>query len=272
VIRRLAIAIATAVSVGVLATIPSVASASGQSQSHRPIVTLGSNQSSNWSGYNQGALEQGGTLFDSISGTWVVPTAKQHEAGEAEYSSSWIGIGGGCIDAQCTLTDGTLIQAGTEQDVNSGGQASYHAWWELIPAPSIRITGFAVRPGDRISATIAEMVSGSNVWKISLRNVTTGQSWSMTVPYSSSHLTAEWIEETPLVIGGGAGVAALPNLGTVRFSATKVNGQNANLRSSEAIQLVDANTSKILATPSAPNSAKTAFNDCTYSRSCAAPR
>ena len=50
-------------------------------------------------------------------GTWTVPTATQHTAGQAEASSDWIGIGGGCIDAGCTASDSTLIQTGTEQDV-----------------------------------------------------------------------------------------------------------------------------------------------------------
>jgi hypothetical protein len=71
--------------------------------------------------------------------------ARAHKAGENEYSSSWVGIGGGCVTAGCTVTDTTLIQAGTEQDVNSSGQASYYAWWELVPAPSVQISNLAVR-------------------------------------------------------------------------------------------------------------------------------
>src|SRR6185503_10573345 len=77
---------------------------------NRPIVAVNANQSNNWSGYNQGALEQGGKLFSGITGDWTVPTATQHTAGEDEFSSSWIGIGGGCVDAGCTVTDNTLIQ------------------------------------------------------------------------------------------------------------------------------------------------------------------
>src|SRR2546423_1736588 len=97
------------------------------------------NQSSNWFGYNQGTLEQGGKLFNSITGDWTVPSATQHTSGQAENSSDWIGIGGGCIDAGCIAGDGTLIQTGTEQDVSSGGTAPYSAWWELVPAPSLTI-------------------------------------------------------------------------------------------------------------------------------------
>jgi Peptidase A4 family len=84
-------------------------------------VRANTNQSSNWFGYNQGTLEQGSKLFNSIAGDWTVPTVSQHTSGQAEASSDWIGIGGGCIDAGCTTTDSTLIQAGTEQDVDSTG-------------------------------------------------------------------------------------------------------------------------------------------------------
>src|SRR5438045_3927869 len=59
---------------------------------HRPVISLGANQSSNWSGYNQGTLEQNNKLFNQVSAVWRVPTAHQHQAGEAEYSSAWIGI------------------------------------------------------------------------------------------------------------------------------------------------------------------------------------
>ena len=73
------------------------------------------------------------------------------------------------------------------------------------------------------------------------------------MPYSSTEATAEWIEETPLLIGADAGFSALPNLGTVTFSGATVNGANAHLNSAEAMQLIDGNGNPI-ATPSAPNS------------------
>jgi len=239
---------------------------------HHPIVVVGANQSNNWSGYNQGTVEQNGKLFNAVTGTWIVPTAKAHKAGENEYSSSWVGIGGGCVTADCSVTDGTLIQAGTEQDVNSKGRASYSAWWELIPAPSITISGFPVRAGDVMFVSISENPPGSEVWTIVVKNLTTGKTFTQTVPYSSTHATAEWIEETPVVVdsNGNVSVGPLPSLGTVRFSGASTNGASAGLKSPEAIQLVDFN-GNVLATPSAPK-AGTAFNDCTYATSCASPR
>ena len=87
----------------------------------------------------------------------------------------------------------------------------------MIPAPSSTITNMTVRPGDHMHAEISEVVAGSNVWKITLKNVTRGKTFTKTVPYSSTHATAEWIEETPLEISTNAGFAPLPNLSRISF-------------------------------------------------------
>jgi hypothetical protein len=240
---------------------------------HRTLVSVGANKSNNWSGYNQGTLEQGSKQFNAIAGDWTVPTATAHKTGESEYSSTWIGIGGGCVDAACNVTDNTLIQTGTEQDWDaSTNRAVYSAWYELIPAPGITITGFAVKAGDKIHSEISEGVAGSNVWTILLKNVTTGKSWTTTVPYSSTHATAEWIEETPVVVdsNGNVSVGPLPKLSTVRFNNARTNKANAALKTSEEMQLVDFNN-KVLETPSAPDPGKDGFNDCSYASTCATP-
>jgi hypothetical protein len=234
-----------------------------------PSLGLNTNQSNNWFGYNQGTLEQGGKLFNSITGNWIVPTATQHTKGQAESSSDWIGIGGGCVDASCTVTDNTLIQTGTEQDVSSSGKPSYSAWWEIIPAPSITIN-MMVKPGDHMHASVAEVVPNSDVWTITLKDTTRGESFSTTVPYSSTHATAEWIEETPLVLGTNAGFAALPNLSNPKFDHGTTNGAAAGLKSSEEMQLVNAN-GKIIGAPSAPDSDADGFGACTWATSCSPP-
>jgi len=232
-------------------------------------VRANTNQSSNWFGYNQGSLAHGNTLYTSITGDWTVPTPTQHTRGQAEYSSDWIGIGGGCVDANCTVGDNTLIQTGTEQDVDAAGHASYSAWWEVIPAPSLSIT-MTVGAGDRMHASIAELVPGSNAWTITLQDVTRGETFTQTVSYSSTHLTAEWIEETPLLIGTNAGFAALPNLTSPVFDNATVNGQNAGLTTGDEIELIDSN-GNVIGTPSAPDAQANGFNACTWSTTCAAP-
>ena len=62
-------------------------------------VRANTNESSNWFDYDHGTLEKGGTLFNSITGDWTVPTASLHTRGQGEFSSDWIGIGGGCVDS-----------------------------------------------------------------------------------------------------------------------------------------------------------------------------
>jgi Peptidase A4 family len=238
----------------------------GQTLHLAPFET---NQSNNWFGYNQGTVEQGGKLFNSISGYWTVPTATQHTAGQAEASSDWIGIGGGCVDAGCTVTDNTLIQTGTEQDVSASGAASYSAWWEIIPAPSLTIS-MTVSPGDRMYASIAEVVPDSNVWTITLKDVTRNESFSQTVPYASTHLSAEWIEETPLQLGTNVGLAALPNLTNPDFDLATINGAPAHLQSGEEMQLISSSGS-VIGSPSAPDSDTDGFGACTWATSCSAP-
>jgi hypothetical protein len=254
----------------IAATSASALSAHGQLLRLAPHLQLNTNTSSNWFGYNQGTLEQGGKLFHSITGDWTVPTATQHTAGQAEASSDWIGIGGGCIDAGCTATDPTLIQTGTEQDVDATGAASYSAWYELVPAPSLTISGMTVAPGDHMHASVAETVANSNLWTIEIQDVTRGESFSTTVPYPSTHATAEWIEETPLEIGTNAGFAALPNLSNPGFDLGTTNGSAAGLKASEELDLVDS-SNNVSGAPSAPDSDLDGFGACTWATTCAAP-
>src|SRR5262249_34156423 len=103
--------VASAVALATLGTAPAIAT----STVHRPIASTGPRQSTNWSGYGQGTLEKNNTMFHSIEGQWVVPTATAAPHRSRGHSSSWIGIGGGCVNADCSVTDNTLIQAGTEQ-------------------------------------------------------------------------------------------------------------------------------------------------------------
>ena len=233
---------------------------------------VNTNQSSNWSGYNIGAdypQVSTGTTFTSVSGQWTVPTATQRTAGQAEDSASWVGIGGGCVDDSCTVTDNTLIQAGTEQDVSSTGQVSYDAWWEIIPETETEIS-LPVSAGNKISVSIAESTSTPGQWSIVIKNLTTHKSFSTTQTYSSSMDTVEWIEETPLEIGTtGTGIAAMPNLTRVHFLNAKYNGAAAGLQTVDEMQL--DNNNMIEATPSAPGPKMVAFNDCTWKTTCPAP-
>jgi hypothetical protein len=235
----------------------------------RPIVVVGTNQSLNWSGYMQGSLEKG-TSFHAVGADWIVPKAKPHRRGEAEYSSSWIGIGGGCLDSECKLFDATLIQAGIGHDVDASGNADYYAWWETIPAPLIRVD-LPVSAGDRVHVEIVEAAT-PGIWTITILNRDTAGSFSITLPYTSTYGSAEWVIETPLVIAesGVVTVGPMPDLARVHFDSATANGAPAGLVIGEQIELVDFDLSPIAA-PSAPDKDADGFNDCTYHKSCPAP-
>jgi hypothetical protein len=254
--------------------VPGTAAAVSSAHGHvvhivKPAVRANASKSSNWFGYNQGTLERGGEQFHSIAGDWTVPKATQHVKGRAEASSTWIGIGGGCIDAGCNIGDATLIQTGTEQDVSKSGRASYSAWWEVIPGPAITVGKLKVRPGDHMHANISEVVKNSEVWRITLRNVTRNRIFRTTVPYTSSHATAEWIEETPIIIGANAGFADMPNLSRTTFNRARVNGHSAGLKKSERILLTSRN--KVIGTPSLPDQQHDGFALCAWAKTCATP-
>jgi hypothetical protein len=229
------------------------------------IASFGARESGNWAGYNLGYLGEGKRqLYKQVSGTWTVPTATKHNGNVDEYSVNWVGIGGGCVTKNCLAVDGTLIQAGTGQYIDSAGRSRYFAWWEIIPGPILEITNFAVRPGDRVFAEVKLAIPASEIWRITIQNQTTGQNFVTTVPYSSSFLTAEWIEERPSV---GGLPAPLPNLTNPRFDNAVVNNAPVTLNSSSTV--VMTNGSQTLATPSNPDAERNGFNVCTYATSCA---
>jgi hypothetical protein len=235
---------------------------------HHTIAVFGANQSSNWFGYNQGLLEKG-TPFQQVAGDWIVPTGSLAGSGQDQFSSTWVGIGGGCLDTACTATDSTLIQAGTEQDVSASGVATYYAWWEVIPVPGLQITAMTVGAGDRMHVDIRQLVP--EVWTITVVDVPRGETFTQTVPYASTFGTAEWIEETPTIIGSsGAGLGALPNLSTTTFDLAQANGAPAGLNASEQIRLVDS-SGATLGTASGPDSDADGFNACAHATSCSGP-
>jgi peptidase A4-like protein len=268
-VRRVFIAVAiAAVS---LATLPGHAAPQAYSRPFpfkvRPgrLLSFGARDSGNWAGYNLGYVSDGRKLFNQISGSWTVPTTSLHAA-ENEYSVNWVGIGGGCIDKNCLAVDPTLIQAGTGQYIDSSGARSYFAWWEIIPGPILQIANFPVRAGDTFFVDIRLAVAFSDLWKIKVVNNTTGQTYTVTVPYPSTRLTAEWIEERPSV---GGLPAPMPQLTNPRFNNSMVNKAPTNLGAGSAINMV--NGSQRLATPSNPDPDRNGFNVCTYTTSCAAP-
>jgi hypothetical protein len=74
----------------------------------------------------------------------------------------------------------------------------------------------------------------------------------------------------PVHVTGLTRIASLPHLTSPAFDLATVNGQPANLNSSEEIDLIDSN-SNVIGTPSAPDPDADSFNACTWATSCSAP-
>lgn len=152
----------------------------------------------NWSGYAQSTATEG--EFTAVQDTWTVPTVNTSLSGN-QYSSDWVGIGG--------FSDSTLVQAGTEAD-NIGGTAVYDAWTEILPAAEVVIPGLTIHPGDRIKTIVKETSPG--VWKMKVKDLTTGQHGGKTVDYSSSGESVEAIHERPCIADGCTSTSDLATL------------------------------------------------------------
>lgn len=206
-------------------------------------VNLGSNgnTSLNWAGYvaNQGT-------FTSVSGTWTLPSIPAATSVAAD--ATWVGIGG--------TTNQDLIQGGTQAITNSSGTVSYEAWYEILPQATQPIP-IPISAGDSVSVSITE--TSLNQWQISFRNNTTNQNYQASVQYTSSHSSAEWIEEMP---SSPQTFLPLDNFGSVSFMGGSAvqNGNQVTISGSNAQMLtMITGNGQALATPSALGSDGASF-------------
>jgi len=161
--------------------------------------------SSDWSGYAVASdLNYPQPMITSVNASWIVPTV--NVSLRDSFSAVWIGIGG--------QFDGTLIQAGTEQD-STNGQGSYSAWYEMLPADAVTIDSMSVMPGDKIMASLSLLDPATNTWSIEINDATNKQSFQGNFSYSSSMLSAEWIVERPII---GSRFTALADFAQVTFT------------------------------------------------------
>jgi Peptidase A4 family len=193
-----AVAAMASLGAGLAATAPSATAAKVHAQRE---------SSSNWSGYVVSSKR--GQSFSSVSGSWVQPSVNASTSTSQSSSAFWVGLGGSSDQSQA------LEQVGTEADV-TGGQTTYHAWYELVPAAQQPLD-VAIHPGDHISAKVT--VDGSSV-TVSLSDDTTGQSQTKTLPMSNPDTSsAEWIAEAPAAeTAGGFTILPLADFGKVTFT------------------------------------------------------
>jgi hypothetical protein len=168
--------------------------------------------SSNWSGYAASGLDGGTATFSDVTASWVQPKVSC-VAGRSDSVAFWVGLGGDSETSQ------SLEQLGTEADCDgSGGAASYSAWWEIVPAASVRIP-LKLRPGDHVTAAV--VVKGEAV-TLFLKNVTRKTRFTKTLTPSlpPDVSSAEWIAEAPSECNANGFCRGVPltQFGTVTFT------------------------------------------------------
>jgi hypothetical protein len=168
-----------------------------------------SEKSSNWSGY----VAAGGP-FTAVAGTFNVPslTAAPTRTATAE----WVGIDGN------SAGDPSLIQAGVQETYDPSTKATrWFAWWEILPEAETPIP-LPVAAGNAVTVSINQLSVG--VWRITVTNDTTGQTFSTTQSYSGPGESAEWIVEAPISAITGSIEALGPYAPNVRFSNLSTTG------------------------------------------------
>lgn len=185
--------------------------------------------SQSWSGYLVSKVTASNVEVTAINASWVVPSV--NVAQNNSFSSVWIGIGG--------QLDSTLIQAGTEQDVYNG-QATYYAWYELLPNYAVRIDTISLSPGDPVVVTISLVNSATNQWSIQVLDAATGQNFGITVAYNSTRSSGEWIIERPTT---GDVISNLADFGNVSFSGCAITvGQSCGTISNFPFSKIEMTT------------------------------
>lgn len=175
--------------------------------------------SSNWSGY-----ELGDGPYTSVAGTFTVPTLSASSTTTA--TAEWAGIDG--------AANSSLIQAGVAEIYHhSTNQVSIFAWWEILPAPATPITTMVVSPGDTVTVNIGQ-VSGTT-WSISVRDNTTGVSFSTDQVYSGPLSSAEWIVEAPTMSSTGT-VATLGDY-SPNVTFTNLGSSGTSLSTTEVVMV-----------------------------------
>jgi hypothetical protein len=165
-----------------------------------------SSDSTNWAGY---AVHRPGTSFRQIGAVWTEPAAACRP-GHRAFSSYWIGLGG------YSTSSPALEQAGTEVDCTAAGHVQSFAWYEVVPAGSVRVR-LKVPPGDLIQGTVA--VTGRRV-RFVLQDLTRQTKFSKVLQARVADVSsAEWIVEAPSQCIGHGRCYTLPlaNFGLAAF-------------------------------------------------------
>ncbi|MFZ0665179.1 MAG: G1 family glutamic endopeptidase [Acidimicrobiales bacterium] len=165
---------------------------------------------SNWSGY--AVTTKPSDPFTYVHSTFVQPSIACNGTPET-VTSNWVGLDG--------FNDETVEQDGTGANCMKGDgykTARYYAWIEMYPLASVNT--FAVKPGDKISASVS--YAGGGRFSLTIADVTQHLSRTVTGTCTSClRDSAEWIIERPAGCNQSETkcfLFALANFGTTTMS------------------------------------------------------
>jgi hypothetical protein len=196
-----------------------------------PVPTL-AQKNHGWGGYEYSAYRTPcSPLCIGVSASWVVNDVRY--SGSHPLSESylqWVGIAD--VNGASGCPGSCLGQFGTGADISHDGRKRFYAWYELFCATGspcfglIKIEGFPVNPGDRITAIMtctADCTKNNPAqrWLLELENSTRRYTWTHNVNWPLALEVAHYVIE-PVSQTGTA------DFGISSFSNARVN-QGAGL-------------------------------------------
>ena len=175
-------------------------------------------KSTNWAGY---AIHGKGQSFRQVVGVWREPRLRCRR-GHQTFSSYWVGLGGFSVNSRA------LEQTGTEVDCAPSGRMRSFAWFELVPAASVRIR-LRVPPGDMIEGAVT--VAGRKV-RVSIRDLTRHTTFSKGIRAQVLDISsAEWIVEAPSDCFSDGHCLTLPlaNFGSIGFAGASAQSTTGHV-------------------------------------------
>jgi hypothetical protein len=181
----------------------------------------GTEISSNWAGYAGRAADPAAPVsFTDVTATWREPKGTCTR-GRVSAAAFWVGLGG------YDTGSNSLEQLGTAAECDGASRTPTHyAWWELVPASSVRIP-LKIVPGDTITAAV--LIKDQTI-TFFLKNVTRKTRFSKVVTTAQTLDTssAEWIAEAPSTCSSvtRCRVVPLTNFGNVTFTSIAATGND----------------------------------------------
>lgn len=221
-------------------------------------------------GYNVGALPRG-TMLNQVSAVWEVAAPSTHTPGEFESALAYVSLGGGCVTYDCRVQDDTRLMVGTESNVDYLGVVTYRAWFDGSPTGATDVE-LLLNAGDKVRGTVERVAGIPALWRLTLKNLTNGRTWTTTAPGPSLMASARWGVEARVDHDEfGQGYPRLPSLAPVVFDHMTLNGANPRLRPEERVVFVPALTEDVVGTPSLPQPDGNGFAACSWAATCAVP-